>query len=257
MIRIAIAIVLATVGNAAQANESLRVGQTSGPHETIMEQVREVARDEGLDIELVSFSDFIMPNAALDDGSIDANSYQTQAFLDAQKQARGYPLIAVAKTVLFPMGIYSHRVETLDALPQGASIGLPNDPANVDRSLRLLEHAGLITLNPTGGPITEQDVAQNPRALRFVALDAAQLTRSLDDLDAAAINTSYALKAGIDPASDALAREGLDSPHANLLVVREADRDEPWVAQLIRAYHSDRIRAFIEEEFKGAAVPAF
>ena len=239
--------------------ERVKVGVTAGPHAQIMEVVKQVAaQTQGLDIDIVEFSDYVQPNAALNDGALDANSYQHQPYLDQQVKDRGYALSNAALTVNFPMGVYSKRLRKLAELKEGARIGLPNDPTNGGRALLVLQHAGLITLRPGAGlKATPIDVTKNPKRLKFVELDAAQLPRSLADLDAAAINTNYALPAGLNPEKDALFQEAAKGPYANLLAVRTADLNKPWVAKLIKAYHSEPVRTFIAREFKGSVFPAF
>ncbi len=247
------------VPSRAFANKDrIRVGQTSGPHAKIMDIARGVAIKDGLTIEVIEFSDYVQPNAALAAGDIDANNYQTKPFLDAQMKARGYDFVSVGNTVLFPLGFYSKKIKRAEDVPEGATVGIQNDPANSGRSLALLQKYGLITLREGAGlDATPKDVASNPRKLRFHQLDAAQLPRSLDDLDLSSINTSYAIKAGLVPQRDAILVEGADSPHTNLLVVRRADREQPWVGKLVRAYQSPEVRKFIETEFKGSGIPTF
>lgn len=238
--------------------ETIKVGQTSGPHAEIMEHVKKIAAKDGLNIEVIEFSDYIQPNAALDAGDIDANNYQTQAFLDAQAKARGYQFTSVAKTVLFPMGIYSQKYKNIQDLKQGDLVGISSDPANEGRALALLEHAGVIKLKPgVGANGSVYDVIENKKKLKFVQMEAAQLPRALQDLSVAAINTSFAVKAGLVPRRDAIAIEDNTSPHSNLIVVKTENKDKPWVAKLVKAYHSEEIRQFIEKEFGDFAIPSF
>jgi D-methionine transport system substrate-binding protein len=236
----------------------IKVGQTSGPHAKIMEVVKGIAARDGLTIEVIEFGDYIQPNAALDAGDLDANNYQTKPFMDAQIKARGYKIVSVGNSVLFPMGYYSKRFKSVNDLPEGARVGIQNDPANSGRSLLLLEKYGVIKLKPgVGMNATPADIMENPKKLRFHQLDSAQLPRSLDDLDIASINTSFAIKAGLMPNRDAIAIEGADSPYTNLLVVRTEDKDQPWVKKLLKAYQSEEIRKFIDTEFKGAGIATF
>ena len=255
---LAIAFSLALSGPALSQDRPIKVGVTAGPHAQIMEQVKKVAEQEGLRIQIVEFSDYVQPNAALAAGDLDANSYQHKPYLDQQVQDRGYRLTAVANTVTFPIGIYSRKVQRLDQLQEGARLGIPNDPTNGGRVLLLLQKEGLIRLRPDAGlRATPLDVVNNPRNLRFVELDAAQLPRSLDDLDAAAINTNFALQAGLQPGRDAIALEDANSPYVNLIAVREQDRSQPWVEILVRAYQSEPVREFIKTEFSGSIIPGF
>ena len=239
-------------------DKPLKIGVTAGPHAQIFEQVKKVAERDGLKIQVVEFSDYVQPNAALAAGDLDANSYQHKPYLDQQVKDRGYKLVSVGYTVNFPLGLYSKKVTKLQDLKDGARFGIPNDPTNGGRALLVLQDQGLIKLKPGAGlKATPLDVVENPKKLKFVELDAAQLPRSLDDLDASAINTNYALSAGLTPGKDAIAQEAAKSPYVNLLAVREQDKDKPWVAKLVKAYHSEEIRKFIQTEFKGAVLTGF
>ncbi|WP_374523135.1 MetQ/NlpA family ABC transporter substrate-binding protein [Hydrogenophaga sp.] len=239
-------------------DKPLKIGVTAGPHAQIFEQVKKIAEKDGLKIQVIEFSDYVQPNAALAAGDLDANSYQHKPYLDQQIADRGYKFSPVGYTVNFPIGIYSKKVKSLKDLPEGAKVGIPNDPTNGGRVLLVLQDQGLIQLRPNAGlKATPLDVVGNPKKLKFVELDAAQLPRSLDDLDASAINTNYALSAGLNPGKDAIARESAKSPYVNLIAVRTADKDKPWVAKLVKAYQSDAVRQFIQTEFKGSVVPGF
>lgn len=239
-------------------NKPLKIGVTAGPHAQIFEQVKKLAEKDGLNIQIVEFSDYVQPNAALATGDLDANSYQHKPYLDQQVKDRGYKLVNVGYTVNFPIGLYSKKVKRLEDLKEGAKFGIPNDPTNGGRVLLVLQDKGLIKLKPEAGlKATPLDVTDNPKKLKFVELDAAQLPRSLDDLDASAINTNYALSAGLSPAKDTIAQEAAKSPYVNLIAVREQDKDKPWVAKLVKAYHSEDIRKFIQTEFKGAVIAGF
>ncbi|MDR7307084.1 MetQ/NlpA family ABC transporter substrate-binding protein [Rhodoferax saidenbachensis] len=248
----------AALAPAMAQDKPLKIGVTAGPHAQIFEQVKKVAERDGLKIQIVEFSDYIQPNAALAAGDLDVNSYQNKPFLDQQIKDRGYKLVNIGYTVNFPIGLYSKKVKKLEELKEGAKFGIPNDPTNGGRVLLVLQDKGLIKLKPDVGlKATPLDVVENPKKLKFVELDAAQLARSLDDLDAASINTNFALQAGLQPGKDAIAQENAKSPYVNLLAVREQDKDKPWVATLVKAYHSDEVRKFVLAEFKGAVIPSF
>ncbi|WP_180125402.1 MetQ/NlpA family ABC transporter substrate-binding protein [Rhodoferax sp. BLA1] len=251
--------VTATLSSPLLAQDKpIKVGVTAGPHAQILEQVKKVAEKDGLKIQIVEFSDYVQPNAALAAGDLDANSYQHKPYLDQQVKDRGYKLVSAGYTVNYPIGLYSKKVKNLTDLKQGAKFGIPNDPTNGGRVLLVLQDKGLIKLRPEAGlKATPLDVIDNPKKLKFVELDAAQLARSLDDLDAAAINTNFALSAGLNPAKDAIAQESAKSPYVNIIVVREQDKDKAWVAKLVKAYHSDEIRKYIQTEFKGAVLAGF
>ncbi|MCO5731820.1 MetQ/NlpA family ABC transporter substrate-binding protein [Rhizobium sp. SSA_523] len=238
--------------------ETIKIGVTPGPHAQIMEQVKTVAAEKGLDLDILEFSDYVVPNQALADGDLQANSFQHQPYLDNQVKDRGFDLVSVAQTVNFPMGIYSKKVKSLDDLKDGASIAIPNDPTNGGRALLILADKGLIKLRQEAGlKVSPADVVDNPKNLTFAELDAAQLPRALDDVDASVINTNYALEAGLDPAKDPIAREGEKAPYINVIAVRSADKDAAWVKTLVEAYHSATIKSYIQTQFKGAVIAAW
>lgn len=235
-------------------DKPLKIGVTAGPHAQIFEQVKKIAEQDGLKIQIVEFSDYVQPNAALAAGDLDANSYQHKPYLDQQVKDRGYKIVSVAYTVNFPIGIYSKKVKSLKDLKEGARIGIPNDPTNGGRVLLAFQDQGLIKLRPEAGlKATPLDIVENPKKIKFVEVDAAQLPRTLDDLDASAVNTNFALSAGLNP-KDAIAQESTKSPYVNILAVREQDKDKPWVAKLVKAYHSEAVRNYIQTEFKGAVL---
>lgn len=260
------AMLAAGVIAAAQAAEEkvIRVGVTSGPHAQIFEAAKRVfERDNpGYKVKIIEFNDYIQPNAALDAGELDANSYQHRPFLNAQIKARGYKLYAEGKTMIGPMAVYSKKYRKLDEIPAGARIGIPNDPANESRVLLLLQKHGLLKLRAgidplTGTNATPIDITDNPKKWKFVEIDAAQLPRTLDDLDASAVNADFAAKAGLNPARDSLVVEDGDSPYACLIAVREKDRKQPWLGKLVQAYQSDEVKRFIQAEFKGGILAAW
>jgi D-methionine transport system substrate-binding protein len=249
--------VVVSAGAFAQ-DKPIKIGVTGGPHAQIMEQVKKVAAKDGLNIQLVEFSDYIQPNAALAAGDLDANSYQHLPYLEAQIKDRGYKFTHVAFTVTFPMGVYSKKIKSLDQIRQGARVGVPNDPTNGGRGLLLLQSKGLIKLRPDAGlKATPLDIVENSKKIKIVELDAAQLPRSLDDLDAAAINGNYAESAGLSPTRDAIAMEGPKGPYANLIAIRAADKDKPWVAKLVKAYHSPEIKQYVQSTFKESVITAW
>ncbi|KIQ20575.1 dioxygenase [Variovorax paradoxus] len=245
----------------AQDNKNtLKVGVSVGNGEQIFEVVKKVAAKDGLNIQVVVFNDYQLPNAALASGDLDANAFQHQPFLDNQNKARGFDIVPVGLTITAPLGFYSRKIKSIDQLPDGASVGIQNDPSNGNRALLLLQTAGLITLKPEAvknNNATPLDVVTNPKKLKLVALDAAQLPRSLDDLAIASINNDYAEKAGLSLNKDAVIKEAPKSPYANLIAVRRADKDKPWAKRLVAAYQSPEVKSFIETQFKGSLVPAF
>ncbi|CAK7010747.1 D-methionine-binding lipoprotein MetQ [Saezia sanguinis] len=235
-----------------------KVGVTPGPHAQIMDVVKRVAARDGLNIEVIEFSNYVLPNEALVSGELNANSFQHKPYLDNQIQNRGYQIVSVAETVLFPMGLYSKSVGSVAEIKAGSRIGIPNDPTNGGRALLLLQQLGLIKLAPNVGmTATPLDIKENPLNLKIIELDAAQMPRALAELDAGAVNTNYALPAGLDPKKDAIALESTDSPYMNIIAVRAADKDSPELAKLLRAYFSPEVKQFIEDEFKGSILAAW
>mgnify|MGYP000194451158 CR=1 FL=1 len=244
----------------AQDKSRIKVGISVGNAEQIFEVVKKVAARDGLAIDVVVFNDYQLPNAALATGDLDANAFQHQPFLDNQVKSRGFDIVPVGLTITAPLGFYSRKLKRIDDLPEGAAVGIQNDPSNGNRSLLLLQSAGLVTLKPEAvknNNATPLDVVANPKKIKLVALDAAQLPRSLDDLAIASINNDYAEKSGLSFSKDAILKESPQGPYANLIAVRRADKDRPWVKKLVGAYQSPEVRQFIETKFNGALVPAF
>jgi D-methionine transport system substrate-binding protein len=243
----------------APAQDRIKVGISGGDGELIWAKVKEAAKRKGLDVDVIVFNDYLLPNAALDGGDLDANAFQHKPFLENQVKTRGYKIVAIADTIVEPIGLYSLKVKTVAALPDGAAIGIPNDPSNGGRGLLLLQQQGLIKLRDGVGILPSvRDIVANPKKLKFRELDAAQLPRSLPDLDAAIINTNYALQAKLHPAKDAIAIESrTNNPYGNVIAVRARDKDKPVFKTLIAAYQSDEIRQFILTQFDGAILPVF
>jgi D-methionine transport system substrate-binding protein len=238
--------------------EKIKVGVTPGPHAQILEVVKPIAAKKGLEIEILEFSDYVVPNEALSSGELQINSFQNQPFLDNQKKDRGYKIEPVALTVNFPLGIYSKKHKSWDQIPNGGKIAIQNDPTNGGRSLLLLQDNGVIKLKAgTGFKPTVLDIVENPKKLQFIEVEAAQTPRALDDVDAAAVNTNYAVPAGLDPAKDALLKEDPKGPYVNLLAVREADKDKPWVKAFVESYQTPEVKEFVLTKFKGSVIPAW
>jgi D-methionine transport system substrate-binding protein len=243
---------------AVAQTQTVRIGATPGPHAQILEAVKPIAAQKGLDLKIVEFSDYVVPNEALSSGELEANSFQHQPYLDNQKENRGYKIEAVAQTVNFPIGIYSKKHKAFDALPNGGTVAFPNDPTNGGRALLLLQDKGLLKLKDgVGFKPTILDITENKKNLKFVEIDAAQAPRVLDDVDAAVINTNYATQAGLDPVKDALTREDPKGPYVNLIVVRSEDKDKPWVKALVESYRTPEVKKFVEEKFKGAVLTSW
>lgn len=241
------------------SSDNFRVGTISGPETQLMEVAQKIAKEKyNLNIKIIEFTDYVQPNAALNDGSLDANMFQHQPYLEKQIQDKHYKLTAVGKTFVYPMGVYSAKIKSLNNLPQNALIAIPNDPSNEGRALLLLQKAGIIQLKPfTGLYATPVDIEKNPKQIKFKELDAAQIARSLPDVDAGVINTNYAIPAGYMPTRDAIFIEGSDSPYANIIVVRTDEMNDPRVQQLVNALQSEAVLQAAKDIFKGQAIPAW
>lgn len=242
-----------------QDKNTLLVGTIAGPETELMETAKQVAKEKyGLTIKIIEFTDYIEPNTALNDHSIDANMFQHQPYLTQQIKDRHYKLIAVGKTFVYPMGIYSKKIKTLTEISDKGIVAIPNDPSNEGRALLLLQKTALIQLKPSVGLFaTPMDIQKNPKHLQFKELDAAQLARSLADVDIAMINTNYAIPAGLSPTKDAIFYEGSDSPYANIIVVREDEANNSNIKELVQAIQSSAVLKKAEEIFKGQAIPAW
>ncbi|MFM8748741.1 MetQ/NlpA family ABC transporter substrate-binding protein [Rhabdaerophilum sp.] len=248
---------VALAGSAFAQTQTLRIGVTPGPHAQILEVVKPIAAKKGLDIRIIEFSDYVVPNQALHAGELEANSFQNQPYLDNQIKDRKFDLVSVGLTVNFPLGIYSAKHKSWAEVPDGATIAIQNDPTNGGRSLLLLRDKGVIKLRDgVGFRPTVADIIENPKKLKFVEIDAAQTARSLPDVAAAAINTNYAVEAKIEPTS-AILREDPKGPYVNLIAVRAADKDKPWVKALVESYQSPEVKHFVLERFKGSVLASW
>lgn len=237
--------------------ETIKIGATPGPHAQILEAVKPIAAKKGLTIEIIEFSDYVVPNQALDAGDIQANSFQNTPYLDNQKADRGFKIDSVAFTVNYPLGIYSKKHKSWDAVPNGGTVAIQNDPTNGGRALLLLQDKGVIKLKDgVGFKPSPADIVENPKKLKFLEVEAAQTPRTLDDVDAASINTNYATSAGLST-NDAILKENPKGPYVNVLAVRTADKDKPWVKILIESYQSPEVKSFIETTFKGSVLPSW
>lgn len=230
-------------------DKTIVVGVTPFPHKEIMRIAKPLLEKEGYKLELKDFSDYVQPNVNLAEGHLTANFFQHIPYLDNMNKEKNLKLAWVAKVHIEPLGLYSKKIKSLNELKKGDTVAVPNDPTNGARALRLLEKNGLISLKP-GELVTARDVTANPKGLKLVELEAAQLPRTLVDVTASVINTNFAVEAGLVPARDAIVIEGEDSPYANVLVVREADKDKAAVKALIRAVTSPEVKAYIVKELE-------
>lgn len=260
LLALSLAGTLALAGCSGSSEDSavLKVGATPEPHGKILELVKDDLKAEGLELEIVDYSDYVQPNLALNDGELDANFMQHEPYLENFVKERGVDLVSVAKIHIEPMGLYSKSIKSLDELKDGAKVSIPNDPTNGARALLLLQENGLIKLSESAGfNATEKDIVENPKNLEIQALEAAQLPRTLEDVDASVINGNYALEAGLNPTKDAIVIEAKDSPYANIIAVKKGNENNEKIQKLIKALQSEEVKTFIEETYKGGVIPAF
>ncbi|MEU5691669.1 MetQ/NlpA family ABC transporter substrate-binding protein [Actinosynnema sp. NPDC020468] len=246
-----------TGGAASNPDAALKVGVSPVPHAQILRYVADnLAKDKGLKIDVVEFTDYVQPNTALVDGSLDANYFQTVPYLETFKASSNAKLEWIGPVHLEPLGVYSKKIKKLADLASGAKVGLANDPANEARGLRLLQANGLIKLKDgTEKTATVADVADNPKKLEFVTLEAAQLPRSLEDTDASVVNGNYAIDAGLKPATDALVLEKAEgNPNANGLVTRAELKDDKRIKDLLALLQSQQVKDYIAKEFNGSVL---
>lgn len=264
MFKTALATVVLGLGVAASqltlaAPQTIRVGIMSGEDEDVWRVVAANAARQGLAIKITTFSDYTQPNEALSEHDLDANSFQHKPYLDAQIKARGYTIVPVGYTYVQPIGLYSRKVKSVADLPVGADIGVPNDPSNEGRALLLLQAQHLITLRPDVGLLpTARDIASNPKNIHIKELDAGIVGRAIGDLDAAVINTDWAVKAGIKIPQERIAQEPVaGSPYRNFLAVNAKDANAPWVHALVASYQQPNVAAEVLNVYHGVTIPAW
>lgn len=257
-----IAMVAAGCGGSDKAAESknvvLKVGATPVPHAEILNQIKPKLAKEGIDLQIVEFSDYVKPNLSLNDKEIDANFFQHEPYLDSFVKDRGLALVSAGKVHIEPMGIYSKKIKDIKNVPDGAKIAIPNDPSNGGRALAILESAKLLKLKDgVGVSATAKDIVDNPKNLQIIEIEAALLPRSMDDTDLSVINSNFAMEAQLNPVKDSLFTEPKESPYANIVAIRKGDEKRPEIQKLMNALRSEDVKKFIEEKYKGAVVPAF
>ena len=240
---------------------TLKVGASPAPHAEILEVVKDLLAEEGITLEIVEFDDYILPNQAVEDGSLDANYFQHITYMNGYNADNGTHLVSVGEIHYEPLGLYAGKTDSIDALPDGAQIAVPNDTTNEARALLLLEQEGLLTLAEGAGiNATVLDIVDNPKNLEFVELEAAQIPTRLADVDMAVINGNYAMGAGMSIA-DALAIESSDgtaaTAYANVVAVKEGNENNEAILALVEALKSDEVKAYMEETFQGSVVPLF
>ena len=236
--------------------KTLKVGATPVPHAEILEVIKPLLEAKGYKLEIVEFTDYVTPNKALSSKELDANFFQHVPYLEEMNKKENLKLTYTVKVHVEPIAFYSETLKDIKDLPDGATIAIPNDPTNGARALILLANNGLIKVKD-GLLITAMDITENPKKLKFEELEAAAIARALQDVDGAVINTNYALEAGLNPVADALIIEDQNSPYANILAVREDNKDDAGIKALGEALNSPEVKKFIADEYKGAIVPAF
>lgn len=252
-------------GDASQgaSDKPLKVGATAVPHAEILNGVvKPKLKEKGIDLEVVVFQDYVLPNTQLAEGALDANYFQHIKWLEATNKEKGYKLVPVAGVHIEPIGLYANKqkgYKSVSDLPNGATIAITNGSSEWLRVFRLLEAAGLIKLRDgVDEKVTEKDIVENPKGIKFTQVDPAMLPRTLEDpkIDAAVINTNFAIEAGLTPTKDAIFREDENSPYVNVLATREDNKNDPRIQELVKVFLSEDVKKFIEEKYKGAVVPA-
>lgn len=245
------------VGATALAGE-LKVGATPVPHAELLNLVKEDLKTEGVDLKVVEFTDYVTPNLALAEGELDANFFQHFPYLEKFSNERGLNLVSAGKIHVEPLGVFSQKIKDIKDLPNKATIAIPSDPSNGGRALILLHNSGVIKLNdPTNLYVTEFDIVENPKKLKFKPIEAAQLPRVLPDVDAAVINGGYAVNAGFFPTEDSIVLEDKDSPYINIFAVRAGDENREDIKALVEAFQTEKVRDYVLKTFKGGFVPVF
>ncbi|WP_119006037.1 MetQ/NlpA family lipoprotein [Vibrio halioticoli] len=250
------ALILAGCGDKEQDSNKIKLGVMAGAEAQVAEIAAKVAKEKyDLDVELVTFTDYVTPNAALDDGSVDINAFQHKPYLDQQIADRGYKLAIAGTTFVYPIAGYSKKIKSIDELKEGDRIAVPNDPTNLGRSLLLLQQQGIIELREGAGLLaTVRDITANPKKIEIVELEAAQLTRSLDDMTLAIINNTFASSIDLTPQRDGIFVESKESPYVNLIVAREENVNSENVKNFVKAYQTDEVYKAADEIFKGGLV---
>ncbi|BAC74502.1 metal ABC transporter substrate-binding protein [Streptomyces avermitilis] len=246
--------------SASDTSGPLIVAASPTPHAEILDFVKKnLAKKAGLDLEVKEVTDYVTPNTATEDGSVGANYFQNQPYLDDFNKKKGTHIVPVVTVHLEPLGLYSHKVKKADDLKSGATVAIPNDTVNEARALKLLDANGIITLKSgVGNEATPGDITKNPKNLKFKELEAAQTPRSLDDVDAAVVNGNYAISSGLKPAKDAVVLESpKDNPYGNFLAVKKGNEKDPRVKKLAKLLTSPEVKKFIEDKYAGSVIPSF
>ena len=243
------------VANSSE-DKKIVVGASATPHAEILEEIKPLLKDKGYELDIKVFDDYVLPNTALDEGSLDANYFQHVPYLEETVDKKGYKLTYTKKIHLEPMGVYSKKIKSLDELSNGVKIAIPNDPTNGSRAIKLLADNGLIKVEDKE-ILTVNDLIENTKNIEIIEVDAPQLPTILLDVDAAVINTNYALSANLNPTKDAIAIESVDSPYSNILACREDNKDSEKIKVLTEALTSEKVKEFIKEKYQGSIIPSF
>lgn len=242
----------------SKKSEALKIGVSPIPHAEILNFIKDDLKENGVNIEIIEFTDYITPNIALASKEIDVNFFQHLPYLKTFSQEKKLDLVGLDGIFVAPIALYSKKIKNINELPLNATIAIPNDPTNGGRALILLHNAKLLTLKDINNLLaTENDIISNPNQIKIKSLDAAQLPRILDDVDAAIINDTYALESGLTSAKDGLLVEGKESPYSNILAVRKGDEKNVKVIKLIEILKTEKVKKFINEKYKGSIIPTF
>ena len=242
-------------GSAESSSNVLKVGATPDPHAALLNLIVDNLAEEGITLQVIEFTDYVTTNEALASGELDANFYQHLPYLESYNAERGYTLQSAGGIHIEPLALYSDKYDSLDSIPDGATIAIPNDPTNEGRALLLLQSAGFITLSEDAGlEAIPADIAENPKNLKFTEIEAASLPRILADVDAAVINGNYAIPAGLIATRDGLYVEGADSPYVNVIAVQDGRQDDPAIQALVSALKSDEVKAYVAERYPNGEV---
>jgi D-methionine transport system substrate-binding protein len=236
---------------------TLKVAATSVPHAELLEYIKPYLQAQDIELEVLIIDDFNTPNRALADGEVDANFFQHLPFLEAQQADFGYKLEELVAVHLEPMALYSKKYSSIEDLKDKATLAIPSDPSNQARALALFEQVGLMTLKAKGSKISVLDIANNPHELKFVEMDSPLLSHALDDVDAAAMSTNFALLAGLSPKKDSLAIENAQSRFVNIVVIRQGENQRPELQALKAVLTTEQVRQFIDKHYQGAVLPGF
>ncbi|QCD44915.1 MetQ/NlpA family ABC transporter substrate-binding protein [Campylobacter mucosalis] len=257
ILKLAIAFLTALNLNAKSDEKTIVVGVSPVPHAEILEVVKPKLKEQGYELVISEITDYSIPNIATNDGDLDANFFQHEPYLNEHNKNRNTDLVKVVAVHLEPLGFYSNKIKNINELKDNATIAIAHDPTNGNRALRILQDAGLITLDESAVLATPADIVKNPKGLKFVEIEGALIPRSLNDVDLAAISTNFVLDMGLNPSKDALIIESTNSPYANIIATKRGSENSPKIKALNNAVRSDEVRNFIINRYKGAVIPAF